>query len=59
MGQPTEMMHRKIAAFSANDRRKPCRVQSDARKELPGASLRGRQIVTYFQVFWEPFPTCG
>ena len=58
MGQASEVMRRKIAAFNAHDAEETRAVFSpDCRKEVPGASLRGAdQVVAYFQMFWDAFP---
>jgi predicted ester cyclase len=57
MGQPTEVMRRKIAAFNTQNAEETLAVFSpDCRKEVPGARLRGSdQVLAYFQVFWEAF----
>jgi predicted ester cyclase len=58
MGQPTDVMRRKMAAFNAQESQEILAIFSpDCQKEVPGASLRGSdQVVAYFQVFWEAFP---
>jgi predicted ester cyclase len=58
MGEATDVMRRKIAAFNAHDAQETLAVFSpDCEVEAPGASLRGAdQVVSYFSVFWEAFP---
>jgi steroid delta-isomerase-like uncharacterized protein len=58
MGQATDTMRRKIAAFNARDMDKTIGLYSaDVEMTVPGASLRGRdQVATYFYAFWEAFP---
>jgi predicted ester cyclase len=58
MGEATEVMRKKMAAFNAHDMSELLsHFSSAARKEVPGAVLQGHdQIAAFFSVFWEAFP---
>jgi predicted ester cyclase len=58
MGEATDVMRRKIAAFNAHDMGEMLsHFSPETVKEVPGALLRGRdQLAAFFSVFWEAFP---
>lgn len=58
MGEPTDVMRRKIAAFNAHDMGELSSYFSpNTVKEVPGAELQGRdQYAAYFSAFFEAFP---
>ena len=58
MGEATDVMRRKMAAFNAHDMGKMLSYFSPAiRREVPGAHLEGRdQLAAFFGAFWEAFP---
>ncbi len=58
MGQAADVMHRKIAAFNAQDTKQiMALVSSDVEWAVPGGLLRGPdQVVAFFSVLWEAFP---
>jgi predicted ester cyclase len=58
MGEPTDVMRRKVAAFNAHDAAALGAVFSpDVHKEVNGMVLHGsNQVVAYFSVLWEAFP---
>jgi predicted ester cyclase len=58
MGEATDVMRKKMAAFNAHDMDRMLSHFSPAtRKEVPGGRLQGRdQLQAFFSVFWEAFP---
>jgi predicted ester cyclase len=58
MGQAADVMHRKIAAFNAQDAKQiMALVSPDVEWAVPGGLLRGPdQAIAFFSVLWEAFP---
>ncbi len=57
MGQAADVMHRKIAAFNAQDAKQiMALVSPDVEWSAPGGLLRGPdQVVAFISVLWEAF----
>jgi predicted ester cyclase len=58
MVQAADVMHRKIAAFNAQDAEEiQALLDPDVEWAIPGGLLRGRdQTVAFFSALWEAFP---
>jgi ketosteroid isomerase-like protein len=58
MGQAADLMHRKIAAFSAQDAKEfQAFLSPDIEWAIPGGLLRGPdQVAAFNSAFWEAFP---
>ena len=58
MGEPTDVMRRKITALNAQEAEEMIGYFSpDAEKQVPGGILQGaNQIAAFVAVFWEAFP---
>jgi ketosteroid isomerase-like protein len=58
MGQAADVLHRKIAAFNAQDAEEVrALLDPDVEWAIPGGLLRGPdQAVAFFSALWEAFP---
>ena len=58
MGQAANVVHRKMAAFNAQDEKEIRALLSpNVEWAIPGGLLRGSdQAIAYFSAFWEAFP---
>lgn len=61
MGKAADVMHRKMAAFNAQDSKEILALLSpDVEWATPGVLLRGPdQALAFFSAFWEAFPDIG